>query len=869
VFAQWFAPDVAVIPIIVGPLQVLMALLPVILVAVGSALVALFKPRTIKLLLRLLWRVKGTALLFVAVAAGLWFGVSHLRAGGASGAADAGSTNNWAVFRGNIRRTGCAPGSESPAAGRVNWSFSEYKTIYSSPAVAGNRVYISTAEKGPFTDRGAIYCLDADSGAVVWKAVPDRYLATYSSPSVWGRYLVVGEGLHTTRDARILCLDRERNGATLWAHRTRSHVESSPVIADGRVYIGAGDDGYYCLRIEPDASGSAVVEWHLSGENYRDAETSPSVADGRVFFGLGVGGHALVCADAASGRELWRAPTPAPVFTPPALADGKVFIGMGHGNVILSEEEVIAETRDKLKKSGKTDAEVAALTASMNIRGAVWCIDQSTNRVLWRFETDRTVLGGVAVEGDRVFAATRAGTVYGICVDGREVARWDARVPVIAAPAATAKIVYIVATDGRLYGLDRNTLQPVWQVALGSGQNYVSSPAVARGHVYVGTTDNGLLCAGEPGGRDAGPVWEGERGGGMRSGCADGSAVPDAGAMIWLYPQASDEAGTSNAPAVTGPMAVCGNNLYVPMQRLNKEKGLACLEVQYGKQVDPKERWFHVTGGSVVSAPAADAELVFFVNGGTGAENRRINCVRAETGAGAWSKPLAETASGALTLTADSLLAQDAAGSMACFARDGAERWRTGIGGELLPCAVGEDIVVAATVRPAQLMAVDREGGAILWRREAGGLVVAAPVLAGRLVLLATDQAVAAFSLVDGSVRWTAKAGPPAGAVACGGDVACYAVAGNGLVIVGLADGAVKRTVRDAIGRVSPLVSRDSVLYAAGENLMLLRLDAEKPVAWMDVSWLGSIVSPPVMSESTVFFGSDRYGAVCAGKGRQ
>jgi outer membrane protein assembly factor BamB len=857
-----------VIPIIVGPLQVLMALLPVILVAVGSALIALFKPRTIKLLLRLLWRVKGTALLVVAVVAGIWFGVRHLRAAGGAGPSDAVSTNSWVMFRGNLRRTGCVPGSESPSSGRVNWSFVECRTMYSSPAVAGNRVYISTAEKGPFTDRGALYCLDADTGAVVWKAAPERYLATFSSPSVSGRYLVVGEGLHTTRDARVLCLDREKNGATLWSYRTRSHVESSPVIADGRVYIGAGDDGYYCFRLDPDQSGAAVVEWHLSGENYRDAETSPAVADGRVFFGLGVGGHALVCADAATGRELWRVGTPAPVFTPPAVAEAKVLIGMGHGNVILSEEEVIASTRDSLKRSGKTDSEVAALTASMSVRGAVWCVDQATNRVCWKFETDRTVLGGVAVEGDRVFAATRAGTVYAIGMDGREVARWEAKVPVIAAPAATATRVYIVATDGRLYGLDRNTLQPVWQVALGSGQNYVSSPAIARGHVYVGTTDNGLLCVGEPGGRESRPVWEGDRGGGMRSGCVDGSAIPEAGAMIWLYPQATDDAGTNNAPVVTGPMALFGNSLYVPMQRLTKEKGLACLEVKYGTQADPKERWFRRSGG-VVSAPAADAELVLFVEGGAGAEKRLINCVRAATGAVVWSKPVAPSASGAVTLTADSILAQDEPGSLACFGKDGAARWRTDVGGELLPCAAGDDVVVAATVKPANLLAVDRDGGAVLWRREVGGAAVAPPVLAGRQVLLATDKALASFSLVDGSVQWTARSGVPGGALACGGDVVCYTVAGGGLAVIALADGSPRRTAPDAIARVAPLIVRDAVLYAAGENLMLLRLDADKPVAWMDVSWLGNIVAPPVMSESTVFFGSDRYGAVCAGKGRQ
>ncbi|MDP6360285.1 MAG: hypothetical protein QF473_34535 [Planctomycetota bacterium] len=48
---------IAVIPVLMGPLQVLLALVPVILAALGSALLALFRPQGMKLLLRLLWRL--------------------------------------------------------------------------------------------------------------------------------------------------------------------------------------------------------------------------------------------------------------------------------------------------------------------------------------------------------------------------------------------------------------------------------------------------------------------------------------------------------------------------------------------------------------------------------------------------------------------------------------------------------------------------------------------------------------------------------------------------------------------------------------------------------------------------------------------
>lgn len=862
-------PGVAVIPIIVGPLQVLMALLPVILVAIGSALLALFRPRTIKLLFRLLWRVKVTVILAVAVAIGLWVGMRAVwpRGGGPVSATDVG-TNDWAIFRGTALRTGAVPGAESPTAGKINWAFTEVKTLYSSPAIVGNRIYISTAEKGPFTDRGAIYCLDADTGGIVWRSAPDRYLATYSSPSVLGKYVVVGEGLHMTHEARVVCLDREREGKVLWTYTTKSHVESSPAIAGGRVFIGAGDDGYYCFRLEPDAKGQPVVEWHLAGERYRDAETSPAVGDGRVFFGLGVAGQALVCADAATGSELWRVQTPSPVFTPPTVANGKVFFGMGQGNMIQSEEEVISDTREKLRKGGKSAAEVEGLTKSMRVNGEVWCVDQATNRVEWKFVSDRSVLGAVAAGHDRLFFATRGGTVYAVGYDGREIARWEARVPIASSPALTDRCLYVVTTGGRLYGLDRNSLQSVWEIGLGAGGNYVSSPAIVRGHVYVGTTDKGLLCVGAPGGKDTKILWAGNLGGGDQSGSIDGSALPEVGNLFWIHPP-TDDTGKTKPPAIRAALAFMENRLYVPVAG-GPRTGVACLQVKSGGQSDPTEKWFYATTNGVVTSPATDGESVFFVDGGVGAEGRQLHCVDAKSGAALWRRPVAANVSGSLSLADDGVLVQDRPASLACFGYDGKEWWRASVGGQAMPPAVSDNIVILATAAPGTLRVLDRATGVLLWEKDVDGAPVTAPVLDGTRICLGTDRAVVAYSVLGGSLLWTAMAAAPgAGAIARAGGALVYASAKNGLVVLDTKDGTVRKTVPDAMATVSPLVTRDGILYATKDNLMVMSWNGEKSEQWMETSWIGQLTAPPIMGESKVFFASDQYGVLCAGKGRQ
>ncbi|HUV39926.1 MAG TPA: PQQ-binding-like beta-propeller repeat protein, partial [Planctomycetota bacterium] len=392
--------SLAVVPVLVGPLQALLAILPGLLAALGATVLALFKPSTFKKLLLLLWSQKIPVLVITVVIGSAWWGIPALLPPPEVSARQAGT--DWSVWRGDAARRGAVTGDEDPARGFVNWRFidGKIKAFYASPAVVGNRLYITSAE--PVFDKGAIYGIDTASGKVVWRyAAEDTgrgYLATFSSPAVSGKYLVVGEGLHFTKNARVFCLDveaseRERRGVRLWSFETKSHVESSPCIAEGLAVIGAGDDGLYCFALEPDANGNAVVLWHLAGKDYPDCEAAPVIHEGKVYFSLGINGNAVVCVDAKTGTELWRHPAGFPVFGSPTIADGKLFVGMGPGNFMFTAEEVAAQERAKLKEAGKTDAEIEAAVKDIRPFGKVICLDLSDGKPLWEYEVGRTVLG--------------------------------------------------------------------------------------------------------------------------------------------------------------------------------------------------------------------------------------------------------------------------------------------------------------------------------------------------------------------------------------------------------------------------------------------------------------------------------------------
>ena len=128
-----FLTNLGVVPILVGPLQVLLALLPAILLGLGSAVVALFKPRTFRLILKLIWRLKFSILGGLLMVCGLGIGVRTVarRLGGGVSQAEVG-VSEWNSFRGGAQRTGAVKGTQSPVEGGINWRFSEVKTFHDS-----------------------------------------------------------------------------------------------------------------------------------------------------------------------------------------------------------------------------------------------------------------------------------------------------------------------------------------------------------------------------------------------------------------------------------------------------------------------------------------------------------------------------------------------------------------------------------------------------------------------------------------------------------------------------------------------------------------------------------------------------------------
>jgi eukaryotic-like serine/threonine-protein kinase len=100
---------------------------------------------------------------------------------------------------------------------------------------------------------------------------PERKFPFYSSAAVTSARIVVGG-----RDKLVHGLTLQ--GKAAWTFATRARVESSPAIADGRVFVGSNDGRFYVLSL---SNGAKLWEFDAGAP----LSASPAIANGRIVIG--------------------------------------------------------------------------------------------------------------------------------------------------------------------------------------------------------------------------------------------------------------------------------------------------------------------------------------------------------------------------------------------------------------------------------------------------------------------------------------------------------------------------------------------------------------------------------------------------------
>jgi outer membrane protein assembly factor BamB len=325
-------------------------------------------------------------------------------------------------------------------------------TIDSTLLPVSGRLYVGAGYDDSFEPRGAVFRLDHDTGKPIWEFTDGKKVKpVFSSPVLVGDRLYVGEGYHQNYGCKVFCLNAD-SGEKVWEFGTGSHVESTPTVIDGKLFIGGGDDGMYCLSAD---KGEEL--WHFPGFHI---DAPPTVAGARVYAGCGVGDEqkttALLALDRDNGKLVWRVDVPAPVWSKPTVVGDRVYYTAGNGRLGEPEKNPI---------------------------GIVGCVRAEDGKEVWTQRLRRSILGSPTLTEKHIYVGTADGFVYCLERETGEI-EWVRPIGKDAATLATSAdetAIYAVCGD-RTVALGPTSGAVLWQIDL---RATVQAPADTKLTVFA------------------------------------------------------------------------------------------------------------------------------------------------------------------------------------------------------------------------------------------------------------------------------------------------------------------------------------------------------------------------------------------------
>jgi outer membrane protein assembly factor BamB len=336
---------------------------------------------------------------------------------------------DWPEFRGPTGQ-GLYEGKPLPVewspTRNIAWKLPIPGLGWSSPAIVGTKVYLTTAvpEGNDYSLR--LICLDAKNGKLVW-------------------------------DKEVF---KEAGSNSPRIHSKNSHASPSPVVCDGRIYVHFGHQGTACL----DADGKEV--WKNRELKYPPVHGnggSPLLLGDRLIFSCdGADNPFVVALSAADGKVLWKTPRTFETVKKFAFATPLAIEVQGKTQVVLPGAGGVAAY------DPKTGAEI-------------WKVHYDGYSVIPRpVYGHGTVFVSSSFDSAAMLAIRVDGT--GDVTDTHVAWQLKRGAPHSASPLLVGDELFLVSDGGQASCVDAKTGKVHWQERVPGG--YSASPLFANGNVY-------------------------------------------------------------------------------------------------------------------------------------------------------------------------------------------------------------------------------------------------------------------------------------------------------------------------------------------------------------------------------------------------
>ncbi len=335
------------------------------------------------------------------------------------------------------------PGSAPPAS-----QVSQRNTYDKAVATAGVMAGFNAQHTGVNLYEQNVSAGNINKLALKWNMQTGSFLA--SSPVVANGLVYIG-----SNTGQLLAFD-STSGTLKWTASTGGITQSSPAVGDGLVYIGSTDGKLYVFHAH-----TGKLAWSaLTGG---PIESSPTFANDLIYIGSESG--QLYAFDARSGKLAWvvsinnlGGAARSPILTAPAVANGLLYLGSSNSKLYVFNAQT-----GKLIWATPSINNGFSFSSPVIANGRVYVsledpID-SSNNMLYAFYTS----------------------------NGVESWNTDPMQFALSSPASANNLVYVGSHDGQLSAFDAASGKSVWSRKIPGA--IISSPIIANGLVYVGSQD--------------------------------------------------------------------------------------------------------------------------------------------------------------------------------------------------------------------------------------------------------------------------------------------------------------------------------------------------------------------------------------------
>ncbi|OGO64919.1 MAG: protein kinase [Chloroflexi bacterium RBG_19FT_COMBO_50_10] len=278
-------------------------------------------------------------------------------------------------------------------SGEFIWKYATDGGVVSKPVVYEGNVYFGSEDKH-------LYVISTRSGKIVWTYVTQGPIR--SSPRIAEGHVFIGS------DDAYLHAVNAMTGRRAWSIDAGAPIRSTPLAVGEYVYFGTESGDMFCVDL------GGTIKWRFKAK--RSITSSPVYAEGVIF--VGSVDTVLYALDARTGYVLWRFRMNRATISTPCLVDNYIFIGSVDGNIycidIHSAKEVWHYPTENQVNSSPIIHKDAVLCGSID--GSMYCLEYRTGRLRWKFSTQGAITGTPAVSNDILYTGSSDHNIYAISI---------------------------------------------------------------------------------------------------------------------------------------------------------------------------------------------------------------------------------------------------------------------------------------------------------------------------------------------------------------------------------------------------------------------------------------------------------------------